>query len=232
MKVRAGRRWLVIGGLVVALAIWFGAPTVARRLDFFRVRRIEFVGMRYVAPKAALAALALPQRASIFDDLDSIAVRAAATPGVQRAEVGRRLPGTLIVRVVEVPAVALVPGPSGAGGRLALMDSAGQLLPYDPLLSTPDLPVAAGSDARIGRLLREVQRLDPGLFDRIASASRAGDDVALVVDGRRLLFRPDASLKEMRAVMAVAQDLARKGRRYAELDGRYAGYVVVRGLGA
>ena len=31
---------------------------------------------------------------------------------------------------------------------------------------------------------------------------------------------------------AVAQDLVRLGQRYTELDGRYAGYVVVRGTGA
>jgi hypothetical protein len=36
----------------------------------------------------------------------------------------------------------------------------------------------------------------------------------------------------MRAVTAVAQDLVRKGERYTELDGRFAGYVVVRGAGA
>jgi hypothetical protein len=66
----------------------------------------------------------------------------------------------------------------------------------------------------------------------VSTAARAGDDVVLVVDGRRLLFRPDASLEEMRAVTAVGQDLVRKGQRYAELDGRFAGYVVVRGAGA
>jgi hypothetical protein len=52
--------------------------------------------------------------------------------------------------------------------------------------------------------------------------------VVLEAGGRRLWFRPDATSEEMHAVMAVAQDLARKGRSYAELDGRFAGQVVVR----
>jgi hypothetical protein len=38
--------------------------------------------------------------------------------------------------------------------------------------------------------------------------------------------------EDIRAVMAVAQDLARQGRNYRELDGRFAGQVIVRWDGA
>jgi hypothetical protein len=38
--------------------------------------------------------------------------------------------------------------------------------------------------------------------------------------------------EDIRAVMAVAQDLARQGRNYRELDGRFAGQVIVRRAGA
>jgi hypothetical protein len=112
---------------------------------------------------------------------------------------------------------------------MALMDSAGRILPFDPARAAPDLPIAERADERIGRLLRRVQQLDPALFARVTWAGRSRNDVVLVVDGRRLIFRPGASAEEMRAVTAVAKDLARKGRSYTELDGRFAGQVVVRG---
>jgi hypothetical protein len=54
------------------------------------------------------------------------------------------------------------------------------------------------------------------------------DDVLLDVDGRRFWFGPAVTAEDIRAVMAVARDLARQGRNYQELDGRYAGQVIVR----
>ena len=66
------------------------------------------------------------------------------------------------------------------------------------------------------------------LFSKVISGWRAGDDVVLAVDGQRYWFRPDAPAEVIRAVTLVAQDLERKGRRYAELDARFGGQVVVR----
>lgn len=222
------RRWVALGGVTLAAVLWIAGPSLGRRMEFFRVRRVEFAGMHHLKPAVALPALRLGRDASILDNLDSIAARAERIGGVQQAEVGRRFPGTLVIRIRETPPVALVP----RGTRLALMDSAGRVLPYDPAHSAPDLPIAAKADGKVGTLLRRMQRLDPAFFGRVITAARAGDDVVVVVDGRRLLFRPDASLEEMHAVIAVAQDLVRKGEGYAELDGRFAGYVVVRGTGA
>jgi len=221
--------WYVLGalGLVGAGAgIWTGAPALGKRLEFFRIRRVEFVGMRYLAPAVALDALRLGPAASVFDDLEPLQRRVYALKGVQRVEVARRLPGTLVVRLSESVPVALAP----AGRVMALMDSAGRILPFDPARAAPDLPIAERADERIGRLLRRVQRFDPALFGRVTWAGRSRNDVVLVADGRRLLFRPGASAEEMRAVTAVAADLARKGRGYSELDGRFAGQVVVRGI--
>src|SRR2546422_4202486 len=45
---------------------------------------------------------------------------------------------------------------------------------------------------------------------------------------RRVLVRRDAGLEVIRAVVTVAQDLAAKGRPYAELDARFAGQVIDR----
>lgn len=219
------RRWLVAGAIGLAAALWFGGPIVARRVDFFRVRRVEFAGLRYQSPDAALRTLGIPRKLSLFDDLAGVRARAARIPGVIRADVSRRLPGTLVVRLVERQPVALVP----RAGLLRLMDASGAVLPFDPVRSAPDLPVAATASAAIGRLLNAVRQADPALFSTVTAARLRGRDVALTVQGRQYVFRPDASIEEMRAVTLVAADLAGKGHTFDELDGRFAGYVVVRG---
>ena len=222
------RRWRLLGGVAIAGLLWWGVPALARRMDFFRVRRVEFVGMRHLAPEAALDALDLPERLNVFESLDSIEARARGIPGVAEAEVSRRLPGTLVVELAELPPVAMI----HRRGRLVLMDSAGRVLPYDPRRTAAPLPLATGPDAAVAALLRRIQVSDAELFGRVDGAARQGRDVVLLIGGRRVLFRPDASFEEMRAVKAAAEDLARKGAAYEELDGRFRGYVVVRGRGA
>ena len=68
------------------------------------------------------------------------------------------------------------------------------------------------------------------LFQEITAARRVGSrgDVELEWGPRRVLLRRDAGPEVIQAVVLVAQDLALKARRYAELDARYAGQVVVR----
>lgn len=218
--------WKVLGIGVLALALWFGAPAAARRLEFFRVRRIEFVGMRHLERSRAVAALGLGPAASVFDDPAPLERRLVTIPGVRSATVGRRLPGTLVVELDEWPPVALVP----VRGRLALVDETGRVLPFDPVESAPDLPVVPAPDRAVARVLASVQIQEPALFADVVTAWRAGGDVILVVRDRRILFGPEVSAEEIRAVMAVAQDLTRRGQAYFELDGRFAGQVIVRGL--
>lgn len=219
---KPGWKWL--GGAVLVIAIAVGTPLVGRRLAFFRVRRVEVVGVRNLSPRAVLAALRLARKASVFDDTRPLARRVAALGGVTAARVRRRLPGALRVEVDETLPVALTP----RGQGMALVDARGRLLPFDPSRAAPDLPVVASADSGLAALLARMQEGNAALFAQVSAAWRAGDDVVLEAGGRRLWFRPDATSEEMHAVMAVAQDLARKGRSYAELDGRFAGQVVVR----
>jgi cell division septal protein FtsQ len=171
-----------------------------------------------------VAALGLDPDASVFDDLDAAGRRLRGLPGVATAAVRRRLPGTLEIVLSEAVPVALAPRQGG----LALLDSSGKVLPFDPAASAPDLPVAASADKSVARVLASVQEHDPVLFARVRTAWRVRDDVLLDVDGRRFWFGPAVTAEDIRAVMAVAQDLARRGRKYQELDGRYAGQVIVR----
>jgi cell division septal protein FtsQ len=216
--------WKLLGGAAVGLALWFGLPGSLRGLDFFRVRRVEIAGLQYLDPANVIDALKLTPKASVFDDLAPLARRVLAMPGVTAATVGRRLPGTLEVELTEASPVALV----SRGEGLSLLDAGGRVLPFDPLRSAPDLPLAVNGDAIVSGVLARVRDADPDLFARIGTAWRVGPDVVLEVGGRRLWFGAQVSAEDIRAVTAVEQALARSGRPYQELDGRFAGQVIVR----
>ena len=217
--------WLMLYAAVLGLAAWAFAPRFLRKIDFFRVRRVELVGVEYLGRDEVIRSLGLARKASVFDDLAPIERRAKGIPGVTDAEVSRRLPGTLRVEVTEVPPVALVPGREG----MVAMDASGRTLPFDPSVAAPDLPLTERSDSLVGKLLGQVRAADPALFAQVSSAEREGGAVILAVARRRLVFRPDASVETIRAVTAVAQHLARLKKNWRELDGRWAGQVIVRG---
>jgi cell division protein FtsQ len=218
----------LLGAAGLSAAVWLGAPPLLRELEFFRVRRVEITGLQYLEPSKVIAALRLSPKASVFDDPAPLARRVLRLPGLTSAEVGRHVPGTLLIEVDEAVPVALTP----RGDALAMMDSAGRVLPFDPVASAPDLPLAAVPDAVVAGVLETVRGSDLDLFGRIDATWRVGPDVVLEVDGRRLWFGARASAEDIRAVMAVAQALARQGRAYQELDGRVAGQVIVRGARA
>ena len=218
----------LLGGLTAALLLWYASPSILRRLEFFRIRRVEIAGVQYLAPATILGALGLDARSSVFDDLSAAGRGLRALPGVRSAVVRRRLPGTLEIVVEEAIPVAL----AQRGASLALVDSSGTVLPFDPAATAPDLPIAASADRIVARVLANIREHDANLFGRIGAARRVHDDVVLDFEGRRLWFGPAVTAEDIRAVMAVAQDLARQGRMYGELDGRFAGQVIVRRAGA
>jgi cell division protein FtsQ len=225
-RLSSGRK--LLGAVGLCAAAWLGAPPLLRELEFFRVRRVEISGLQYLEPSKVIAALRLSPKASVFDDPAPLARRIQALPGVTSAEVGRQVPGTLLLEINEAVPVAL----TARGDALAMVDSAGRVLPFDPVASAPDLPLAAVPDAVVAGVLETVRGSDLDLFGRIDATWRVGPDVVLEVDGRRLWFGAQASAEDIRAVMAVAQALARQGRAYQELDGRVAGQVIVRGARA
>ena len=220
-----GKAVAILGAAVV---LWFGGPLVLRHVGFFRVRQIELVGVRYMAPGAVIGALALESQASVFDATEPLTGRLRALPGIADARVVRRFPGALKVIVREVEPVALVPGASG--GPLTVVDSGGHALPYDPSRVGLDLPVAANVDSGLVAVLALVQSVDPTLFETISSArsTRGGSGVVLQMGAKRVLLSRDVGPDVIRAVGRVTEDLQTRERRYTELDARYAGQVVVR----
>ncbi len=216
--------WKILGGLALLGLLGFGLPRLLGGSEFFRVSKVEVRGLENMQADEIVRRLPIRPGQNLFDGLEAIRRAADSIPGVDEVRVGRRLPGTLVLTVKETPAIALMM----RGGRLKLVSVGGKVLPFDPTVAAPDLPQVREADSVVTRFLAHSREVDPTFFGRVVSAWRAGDDVVLTVDTQRYWFRPDAPAEVIRAVMAVAQDLEKKGRRWAELDARFAGQVVVR----
>jgi cell division septal protein FtsQ len=220
------RRLILFGVLVLVVIATAGfAPRALRHVEFFRMRQVELVGLRYLAPDQVLATLEIGPVHHLFDPTDEIEQRAEAIPGVVDAKVQRRLPGTLrIVFAEEVP-VAFAPGATG----LVPLDGECRSLPYDPAVTGFDLPLVPEVDTVLVRALALVRTADSSLFHEVDAARRgAGGTVVLELGGQAVLLRAAPTLEEIYAVGTVREQLMRSGRPFEALDARFAGWVVVR----
>jgi len=199
-------------------------PLGLRQLDFFRLRRIELVGLKYLPPALVLEAFAAPDTASVFDSWTAHRESLLAVPGITSVELERRIPGTIRVVIQEAIPVAL----SAESDRMLLVAGDGTVLPFDPSRSAPDLPVLVSADSGAARLLARIRVVSPTFFARISTARSVAGDVLLRLDRRRVWLRPEASSLTILSVLAVERDFLLRGEAFAELDGRFADQVVVR----
>ena len=223
-------RWrFALGGvlLLLLLAVPLWGPRALRHLAFFRVRKVEVLGLRYTPAAELLARLQVDTTRSVWDPMDPLAARVRAHPQIASATVTRKLPGTLVVEVIERRPVALVT----VGSELRAVDERGVTLPLDPSHTPVDAPIVTTPlhDARVYHLLGAMQHDAPRLYSRISSVRSAGS-------GELLLQFPDLSVRAMTSVTLarlsdiepVERDLARRQLRATELDLRYRDQVIAR----
>jgi len=224
------RRLLVLGAVVaLSIAAWFIAPLGLSKLDFFQLRQVEVVGLRYLSPELVLAQMGIEADRNVFESLSEIDRRAEGVPGVVSARIVRRLPGTLRLELVEEPPVAFARGENG----LVPLDIDARPLPYDPSVTGFDLPVAERPEPVLTRALATVRGADPQLFHLVDGARRGpGGMVVLELGGQRVLLREDPIPAEIRAVETVRWHLTQNSVPFGELDARFDGWVVVRRGGA
>ncbi len=221
------RRVAAAAGVVLAVTAPLWGPPVLRPFSFFAVRRIEVVGVRYLAPGTVVAALGLAPSASMWSDTKAMERRLLGVAGVRSATVARRLPSTLVVRIVEAEPVALAEGGTG----LVPVDDSGRPLPYDPAATPVDAPVVPQATPRVVEALATIRATDYGLFADITAAREAagaGGDVVLDLEDGRVRLTAPLDPAVVRAVSAVRRDLVARGQKWQELDGRFDGWVVVR----
>ena len=221
---RLGRRAavvLVVG--VVFSAPWWGRAGL-ERLDFFRVQRVEIVGLKHLSPDEVLARLQVDTFASVWQRLEPLAKRVRAHPDLEEVAVSRRLPGTLVVALRERAPVALVPAPDG----MRVYDGRGVALPLDPSRAGVDAPVVATPDLRVLAFLDEVRMQEPALFARISEVRRAGGELLIMIATLPVRARIDCSAARLAEVIPVEADLRRRGAQPAELDLRFRDQVIAR----
>ena len=229
-------RW-VLGGLGVVAGsalVAVGAPLVLRHLDYFHLQRVELVGARYLTPTDVAAALGADTAASVWDPPATYVARVVALPLVASAEVERKLPGTLVVRIAERTPVALV----AADGGLRAVDTAGTLLPIDPVATPVDAPVIGapvgardpGADRRLLALLGRVREQEPQLFDVLETARRVAPDEWQFTStaGTRIRVDPEVTVARLATIFPVEQDLQQRRLQAAELDLRFRNLVIAR----
>ena len=224
------RRWLIptaiaVAAFVVLLSPWWG-PVLLRQLSFFRVRRVEVVGVRFVDTREILARLNVDTLASVWDDPEPLEARVAQHPMVQTVKISRNLPGTLVVRLVEHAPVALVPATNG----FRAFDARGVALPIDLTKVDVNAPVLAQPDKAMLRLLGAARTEAPSIYARLSEIRRElpSGELLLVLDSTPVRARPDITLQRLSDVELVEQDLVRRKLRAVELDLRYRDQVIAR----
>lgn len=231
---RAQRWWLVPA--VVALSAFFillspfWAPLLLRNMAFFRVRHVEVVGARYVLPRDILDRLRVDTLASVWDPTSRWKSRVAEHPLVREVDIDRRLPGTLVVRLVEHAPVALVQTANG----FRAYDERGVSLPIDPTTADVDAPILAHPDSALLRLLGAARAQAPELYSRVSEVRRdgpgggGGGELLFVLDSVPVRTLADVTLNRLADLELVEADLARRRLRATELDLRYRDQVIAR----
>jgi cell division septal protein FtsQ len=209
---------------VVATTPWWG-PRVLAEMSFFRLRRVQVVGARYVRADSIVTLLGVDTTQSIWDETDELLARVRNHPQVSDVEISRRVPGTLVVTITERIPVAFVPTARG----LQPLDAAGRTLPIDPSRVNVDLPVLARRDTTVLRLLGELRERSPQLYERVSAARRVGrGEIVLELGAVRVRAMGDITVERLADILPVEADLARRQARVAELDLRYRDQVIAR----
>jgi cell division protein FtsQ len=219
-------RLLLLGiGAVLVIGSPFWGPLLLRRLAFFHVRRVEILGARYVAPRDILSRLHVDTMASVWDPTGPLAARVASHPEIQHAVVRRKLPGTLVIEIVERVPIAMVP----TAGGFRVYDERGVALPIDPARVAVDVPVLMTRDTTVLRLLGAIRVGRPDLYERVSAVRRTSqDELLLELKTEPVRVMQDVTLERLADIEPVEADLSRKQLRVAEIDLRYRDQVIAR----
>lgn len=212
-------------GVFLLLLSPFWAPKILRHMDFFHVRHVEVVGAKYLDPDEILLRLRVDTTGSVWDPTDDMQARVAAHPLVSAVTIDRKLPGTLVVKIVEHAPVALVPGQTG----FKAYDERAVALPIDPTLADVDVPILFARDSALLRLLGAVRTKAPALYARMSEIRKdAQGEITFVLDSLPVRTFSDVTLQRLTDLELVESDLARRRVRVTELDLRFRDQVIAR----
>ena len=214
----------IVTVIVVGSVPWW-APRALAALSFFRLRRVEVLGARFVAPGELVRLLGVDTSTSVWTDTRELERRVASHPQVRSVEIDRVMPGSLVLRVTEHIPVAFIPSSQG----MRAVDARGRVLPIDPSRVRVDLPIVPRADTMLLRVLDEIRIRAPALYERISELRRSGrDEIVLRLTSVRVLATTSLTAARLAEILPVERDLARRSARVTELDLRYRDQVIAR----
>lgn len=149
--------WSIIVVALFAL-MWWGASAVIQKgsswlagTSWSILKKIEIIGTERIPDHDVLLVAAVPDNANLMElPLDSISARITAMPGIKSARAIRRLPGRLLIKVIERRAIAAV-----AGDQLVLVDADNVMFPLVHTGEVIDLPLVTGTGDVKGENVRK-----------------------------------------------------------------------------
>ncbi|MEI9852072.1 MAG: FtsQ-type POTRA domain-containing protein [Sphingomonas sp.] len=210
----------LVGAGAIGVGVWFGLPAMAGVAVSeaigdagLKLDEIEITGLRRMDRDTVYAqALDQKSRAMPLIDLAGVRERLLHYPWIEDARVSRRLPGTLVIHIVEREPAAIW---QHHQGQLTLIDAKGYRIAPVSREAMPDLPLLIGDTANTQEAARRrLMDAAPALKPLVKAATWVGN--------RRwdLLFGSGEKLQlpegEAAAVAALA-DFARRDASYRVL---------------
>ncbi|OAN57873.1 cell division protein FtsQ/DivIB [Sphingobium sp. TCM1] len=170
----------IVGGLVIAIAIFMGLPGMVRQqaADIaaragFEVEKVEVRGVERMDELPVYnIALGQVDRSMLSLDLPRVREDMLKLGWVKDARISRRLPDTLVVDIVERDPVAVWQHE----GQLHLIDVAGVVLQSVSAGAMPDLPLVVGPNANLQTAgLNKLMENAPALKPMLAGATWVGN---------------------------------------------------------
>lgn len=238
-RVAAGFAVLLLAAAGVTVTLmglperWWAQTAVAAAQAGFEVRHVEVSGVRNM-PRLPVytATLAGATNSMLLVDLHGVRARLLQLPWVADASVGRRLPDTLVVEVVERAPVALWQYRQ----RLVAIDKTGQPLTGEQLERFGQLPLVVGRQANLhAHALVALLADHPSLAAQVYAAQLIGQrrwDLRFKSGETLALPEGDAPAARALAQFATldrASGLLAKG--FTRFDMRIGGKMTVRGDG-
>lgn len=234
---RIGLAVALVATLVTALE---QAPELLARVPIFEAKDHEFHGLTYLTEEAVLRTAGIGPDANLWEDPAVWEERLERHPLVAVAQVERRFPGTLVIRVEERRPVGLVPTPV-----LAPVDAEGRYLPLDPSRFPLDYPIlrpARGgvfgegkpASIHVRPLARAAAALrsDPEFWTDVSEIRIDHHGAVEVRWGQPEIvfqFPPQVESRRIRVGMAAVADAQRRAgdRRLLRVDQRFGDHVTL-----
>ncbi len=211
---RRSRRGLLLGIVAAVVLVGAAAVYVVGFTGVLGVRHVTVTGVRALPAAEVRAAAAVPDRQPLARvDIDAVADRVRALPGVERAAVARSWPDTLRITITERHGVAVV----NRAGAYWLVDPDGVV--FQRVAARPKLPLLDLTD--VGRdsptataALAAVTALPPKLLATVGTVRAATpEQVTLVLtDGRSVFWGGGEDSAAKASVLGAL--LSRPGKTY------------------